>query len=185
MADIKTKFNQIVRRLNYNQITVLDIDAAKIESWSYKNIPDVVSQLETLGWNLDNDNTWEETIFLNSIIKWYGNRIGLYITSSYLDYKLAYSLLDTVEFSNLRKDFNLSNHTVLLLDPIILIDCEDLDSIYNNLDFTKHYGYIDYSHYDDKEQLYKDYLDEWNWLQAEDQDDTIWTGRQINKVLAN
>jgi hypothetical protein len=188
MSNVRHKFNQIIRKLNYNQIKVLDIDSTKLEEWSYNNIPEVVKQLKPLGWDLEADSTWEETLFLNTIIKWYENKVGLYVTSSYLDYKLASSLLDTIEFSNLRKYFNLSNHSIILVDPIILIEIDDLDTLYCKLDFSKGYSSIDYSHYDnDKDVLYKEFLEEWNWLEAENQDENemVWTAKQIHKVLNN
>lgn len=190
MKNVSEKFKQLVRKLNYNQICLFDIDASRIKNWSLENIPKITNQLEELGWNLDKDETWEETVFVNNTVSWYNKRISLYITSSYLDFKLASSVIDSIEFKKLRKDFKLDYHTIVLVDPIMFLTEEDLDIIYTSFDnfsTKKDYGYIDLSHYDDKEQLEEDYISEWGWLEAEavNGEYVQWDEAEVNTIYTN
>ena len=190
MKNVSEKFKQLVRKLNYNQICLFDIDSLRLKHWSLENIPIIANQLEELGWKLDKDETWEELVFINNTLSWYNKRISLYVTSSYLDFKLASSVLDSIEFKKLRNDFKLDYHAVVLVDPIIFLKEEDLDIIYSSLDIfsnIKGYGSLDLSHYDDKEELEEDYSSEWGWLEAEvvEGEYTQWDKEEVNTIYRN
>ena len=178
---IVDKFERIVRCVQYNQIQVKSLNIPKIKSWAEANLKSEVNQLTNSGWNLDSDNTWQELVFSNSLIDWYGNAINLYVTSYYTDYLLASRVISSKLFKGFRSTLGIHNHVCLLLDPIILLEPDDLDTIYENLDAEKGFTILNLSHYNDQEALKSEYTDEWGWLES-DSDTSLWTADQLSKV---
>jgi hypothetical protein len=175
----------MVRRLNYNQIKLVGINAEHVKQWSCEKMPLVIEQLEPLGWDLSKDTTWTETVFVSTVLDWYGNRIALFLTPSYTDFDLAKSVIKTKCFADFRKEFKIDVHATVLINPVIFLIPEDLDSLYVNFDFNKGYSAIDFSHFDDEDELEESYVEEWGWLQAEDSDAIEWSGYQIKQIFTN
>lgn len=181
MNKVVNKFKGLIRQLNYNQIKVVDTNTPLIKNWCISNIPKIVNQLEPLGWNLSKDETWEETILTNAFINWYGENIGVFVTSSFCDYRLAYSCYKSLEFKNLRDALNLKQQAVVLVDSTMFIEVNELDVLYENFNFKKGYSKLDLSHYDNKENIIPSHISEWSWLQSVEEDDIIWSIEQYNK----
>lgn len=182
MKSIVTKFQTLVRTLNYTQIRIIDLDIYKTRVWMKNKMPMVVDEIATLGWDMSNDDTWSENIFINVFMEWYGKRIALFLTPSLLDYKLASRVLKYPKFKEYRKDFSIDVHAVVLLDPNIFLIPEDLDSLYCSFDFNKGYSFIDFSHYDEEDNLEQSYIDDWEFLQLEE-DGIEWSNLQIVSVF--
>lgn len=179
---IVDKFHQLIRRVNYSQIKLFDINTPKIQEWCKENMPLVVKELIQFGWDLTSDDTWLETMFLNTGIKWYDYYVGLYVTSSMLDFKLANRLLKTKCFSKFRKDFGLDVHHILLLDNTIFLEPNDLDNVYLSMDFEKGYSSLDYSHFDENDELEEFYVEDWGWLTYDEDIDEGWSVLQLKQV---
>lgn len=167
MKTVKSKFDKLIKRLNYANVQLSTIDVTRIRAWCLKHMPKVVEELVSLGWDLEDRDTWLETVFVNTPMQWYGNNIGLYVTSSYTDYVLAKKVIKTPTFKKFRKDFNIDCHAVILFDPLMFIKAEDLDEIYLSFDFDKGYSFLDFSYYDDEDNLIDSVSSDWGWLTAE------------------
>lgn len=182
MKNVTTKFQTLVRRLNYSQIRLARVNIERIKTWAKEHMPLVVEELVEKGWDLENDDTWAELMFVNTPLSWYGKNILLYVTPSYTDFKLAQKVLSTKCFARFRADFGIDLHAVVLVDSVIFLVPEDLDSIYCSFDFEKGHSIIDFSHYDDEDQLEEQYAEDWDWLQAESEE-APWNAFQIVKAL--
>lgn len=165
--EIAYKFKQLVKSVGYNQIRIQDINVDQLIEWSKQNLTSEVNQILELGWNLQDSNTWHELVFSNCVLNWYGNVISFYVTSSYVDFNLASKVISSPLFNKYREDFNFYNQVCLLLDPVIMIEQEDLDIIYQSLDIQLKYSILNLSHYADNESLKPEYLDDWGWLDDE------------------
>lgn len=183
MRSLSAKFQTLVRQLNYSQIQLSDVNVERIKVWAKTHMPLVVEELVERNWNLDADETWTELMFINNPLSWYGQRIFLYLTASYTDYKLAQKVLATKCFAQFRQDFGIDLHATILLDPVIFLVAEDLDALYCSFDFSKGYSVVDFSHYDDETDLLEEnYVSDWDWLQAE-AEDLQWNTLQTIKAL--
>lgn len=182
MKNIVDKFHTLIRRLRYSQLRLYDLNAARIEEWCKENMPLVVEELKDLEWDLSVDETWYETVFINTTVHWFGKRIALYITSSAADFRLASRLFKTKAFAKLRKDFNFDTHAVVLLDTTIFLQPEDLDSIYLSFDFDKKYSSLDFSHYDEDDNIEEAYIPEWGWLTFDENTSEGWSVIQIEQA---
>lgn len=174
-GNVLSKFEKLVRRLNYNKIKLVDISIHKIQDWCYIHLPDIVSQLETLNWDLSREETWTETVFINFCLKWYDKNVALYITTSLIDFNLANKVIKTKKFFKFRKALNIDAQCIVLVDPTIFLEMEDLDTIYIALDFNKGYSGIDLSHYDEEDNLENELKEKWGWLEHEED---VWKDTQ-------
>lgn len=165
--ELSDKFKHIVKKLNYSQIFIDPLNIKNIETWSRYNLSFEVNQLELLGWDLFDANTWKELVFSNCLLSWYKKRINFFITGSEYELNLAYKTLNYPIFSKFRNYFNIDSHVCLLLDPIILIEEEDLDIIYNNINDDENVIKMSLSHYDENESIQEKYREEWGWLDEE------------------
>lgn len=182
--DIVTKFETLIRRLNYSQIRLLPIDSESIKHWVIRSMPQVVEELDTLGWDLSADRTWTETVFINILLKWYDKKVALFLTPSMVDYKLAFKVFGYPIFAQFRQTFGIDCQMAVLINPLIFLVPEDLDSIYLGLDFTKGYSCIDFSHFDENDELELEYQKDWDWLMIEEGDGREWTSFQSH-VMRN
>lgn len=178
--NILAKFEYLVRKLNYSQIQLKTLDPVQIETWARETMPLVVKELKDLNWNLKDEKTWTEVVLSNALIDWYGRKVCLYITTSYLDFKLAQKIFKTRCFANYRKSFGIDAHSVVMVDPVIFLTPESLDSIYCSLDFDKGWSVLDFSHYDEEDNLEDEFEEEFGWLgdettKEEMDDEPDWT----------
>jgi hypothetical protein len=174
----------MVRRLNYPEITIKPINVERIKRWSETCMPDVIDQLHPRGWDLSKDDTWTETVFLSTQLSWYRRQVGLFLTTSYVDFNLASDLVKTKTFANLRETLGLDVHAVVLLNSTIFPQPEDLDVFYCGFDFTTGYGAIDFSHYDSEENLEEEYLEDWGWLSDSSDTSPEWSSMQFIRVFS-
>lgn len=183
MAKCVSKFEQLIRNLKYNQIQLRELNIDKVESWCNTYMPEVVQELISLGWDLSNDLTWSETVFVSTLLKWYDLKVALFITPSILDYNLANKIIKTKAFKKFRADFSIDTHTTVLVNNIIFLLPDDLDSIYLTFDLSKGYSSIDFSHFDEDENLDSDYVQEWKWLMLEENDNDSWESTNYQQVF--
>lgn len=183
MKSLQSKFENLVRNLNYSKLQIARINAESVKRFCIQEMPEVVSQLEDLRWTLSDDKTWLETVFVNVCMHWYDKRIALYITSSAVDFNLAKKVFSTRTFAKFRAKFKLDAHAAVLINPVIFLEAEDLDSIYINFDFDKGYSAIDFSHYDENDVLEETYENDWGWLENTDEEAPEWTHLQLIKAF--
>lgn len=182
MKNIKTKFENLVRNLEYNCIKLLNIDVEKVKEWSYFNMPLVVKEMEDLGWDLSNDTTWLENTFSNHLLSWYDKRIAVFITTSDFEFNLSKKVLNTKVFADFRRTFNLDMHLDLLVHPVIFLKPYDLDDLFVSFNFSRGWSAIDYSHCDEEGTIDEAYVEEWGWLEYEDSDLDEWDAEQVAKA---
>lgn len=173
MDKLVKKFENLIRTLNYNQLKLGVLNVEEIKAFSIKEMPLVIDQLDPLGWDLSKDSTWTETVFLNVKMSWYGKNVGLYLTPSIIDFNKGSQVVATKCFSRLRTRLGLDCHAIVLLDPTIFLELEDLDLIYLSFDFDRGYSSIDFSHYNEDEDLEDQYKDEWGWLVSNEETDYL------------
>lgn len=132
------RLDLIIKKLDYSNITLSPLPKyVNLRQWSYDNMPGVVQEMEDLGQDLDEYETWLEVTFLQNIVKFYKKRVAVYLTSSYVDYIHSRRFLNSKVSDNFRNHFDLDCHAVILVHPVISITAEDLDDIYVSLDFDK------------------------------------------------
>lgn len=180
MKNVKSKFENLIRSLQYDCIKLTSIDVEEIKEWSYANMPLVIEEMVLLGWDLTDDTTWLENTFSNHVLTWYDKRIAVFVTPSLYDFNLCQRVLRTKTFANFREHFKLDLHLALLVHPVIFIKPYDLDDIFVNFDFEKGWSVIDYSHCDEEGELEPSYQEEWGWLEYGDADE--WDATQVAKA---
>jgi hypothetical protein len=163
--DVQQRFRRLIKKLNYNQIQLENINVNELVTFLRTYMPKVVAQLEPLGWDLSQDDTWLETAFITSLTTFYGKRVLVFITDSYSDYKLVERVFESPIMRKLWKQFNIDAHTAVLVDSSIFIEPEQLDDIYINLDFECKWSLLDLSGYDENDELLSPYLETWGFLE--------------------
>lgn len=179
MKSVKAKFESLIRTLNYDCVKLLNINAYKLEQWAIKTIPEVVKEIKDNGWDLTNDDTWLENTFTTNVLQWYGKRIAVFTTASEYEFRLCQKAISSKEFRNLRETLNFDCHLALLVHPVIFLEPTDLDDIFVSLDFDRGWSAIDYSHFDDEENLDDAYRPDWGWLEYNEESDYEWTTDQV------
>jgi hypothetical protein len=144
-------------------------------------MPLVVNELSARGWNLESEDTWLENTFITNVMYWYGKRVSVFITDRYSDWLLAQKFLNSSVSSDFRHHFGIDYQLSLLLHNHLFIDTDELADIYSFMDFTEGWGLLDLSHVDDEDNVSSAYLEEWAWLDAE-QDDDEWSPTQVSRV---
>ena len=170
MKKYRQKFNTLIRRLNYSQIQLAPTPYRKLMLFFPETLPKVYEQLEPLGWDMTDKNTFSENLFISHIINWYGKRVAIFLTDSANDYRLAKSVLNSKEFRQLREEINVDIHVNILIHPVIFMVAEDLDTLYCSFDWDKGYTNIDFSHFDENDDLDEGFISEWRWLEATEND---------------
>jgi hypothetical protein len=166
---VKLRFEALITKLNYPQIKLTEININQLIPWMRQNMPKVIEQLEPLGWDLSDEQTWLETMFISRVINWYGKNIAVFITDSYYAHQLSEELLSSPIMLDFWSKFNIASHTSVLVDSTMFIEMEALDDIYINLDFNpKHpYSLLDLSGYDEEDDLLPHLQDKWDFLTYE------------------
>ncbi|MGL5923708.1 hypothetical protein [Chroococcidiopsis sp.] len=152
--------------------------------WSVSKMPEVVDQLQPRGWDLSKDDTWTETVFISTQLRWYNRNVALFLTTSYVDFNLAADLIQTPTFATLRQTLGLDVHAAILLNSVVFPQPEDLDVFYCGFDFKTGYGAIDFSHYDSEENLEEEYLEDWGWLSDSSEVSPEWSNMQIVRAFS-
>lgn len=177
-SKLVTRFNNLVTNLNYNQIKIENIDIPSLKTWTVTHVPELLSELTALKWNLQDTSTWHDIFFLNSIVSMYGRKTLLYITCSWIDFISSKSVITSPKFDIYKDIHNIDCHCILLLNPIIFLQISDLDVIYDHVKQTDT-CFLDLSCYDENEDIIPSKQEEWGWLSSEE---VIWTKSQHDLV---
>jgi hypothetical protein len=168
MKSVKVRFREMVANLSYNQVKLATHSvnvSGQLIPWMHKRIPSVVEQLEPLGWDLSDDTTWLNTMYITEILEWYGRKVAVFITDSFTEYKGSRILYETAAMRGFWKHFGIDAHVTVLVDTTMFMTPENLDDIYSSLDWDKVYSFIDISGYDDDDNLLPHLEDRWGFLQ--------------------
>lgn len=135
----------------------------KLEEWVKSNMPKVYKELFDLGWNLNDENTWTETLFLGIILshKTTNYRTGLYLTNSLKDYEQIKKVASTKTFDCFRTDFNLHNQVIILTCSVLFLSKDNLKHILKELpnNYKAHFYNLDpYNENDDIEKPDLEYV---------------------------
>ncbi len=127
----------------------------KLEHWVKLNMPKVYQELYDLGWNLNDEDTWLETVFLGIIIseKSTNIRTGLYLTNSLQDYNKIKKVINTKTFQKFRNYFNLHNQLIILTCAVSFLSKDDLRSILSELSNQYQAYFYDLDPYNDEDDL--------------------------------
>lgn len=184
MKNVNTKFENLIRKLNYKQIQMTTLDVAKIEAWCKQRMPLVVDELIAEGWDLSNDDTWLTNTFCDHTIYWYGKKVNVFITPSLTDFNLFNKVINYKKFREFRNVFNIDMQCAILVHPVIFLGFQDLDTIYLNFDFDKGYCAIDMSHFDEEDELDDNVTEEYSWLLYDSSNTDEWDAEQIAKAYS-
>lgn len=174
MKDVKTRFREMISNLNYSQIRLsthtLNI-GGQVIPWMRSNMLPVVEQLEPLGWDLSEDKTWLNTMFITEILEWYGKKVAVFITDSFLEYQAPRELYKSSTMKGFWDVFGIDAHVSVLVDTTMFMTPENLDDIHVAMDLEKVYSFIDLSGYDDDDNLLEHLEPAWGFLSADNEEE--------------
>lgn len=163
--DIRLRVSSLIHQLNYSQIRLKRLDIDKVRNWCYVNLPKAVEKFKRDQFDLNEATTWEEIAAYNTILQIYGRKVAIYFTFGWLDYQAVKEFIQSKKGAKFRKDFGLDHHSAILLSPTTFFSAESLDEFWVSFDLKggKGYNFLDYSHYNDDEDM--DSTDEqYQWL---------------------
>lgn len=189
MKDVKVRFRNLISNLKYNQISLethkLNVTGQLIP-WMRKKMLPVVEQLEPRGWDVTDDNTWLNTMFISEVLTWYGKRVAVFITDSYVEYKTSKQLFTSPIMPGFWKQFGIDAHVAVLVDTTMFISAENLDDIYINIDWKSIYSLIDLSGYDDDDNLLPHLTESWGFLEDDcDAEGEFQEWSSLHKIQTN
>lgn len=163
--DIRLRTANIIRQLDYPQIRLKRLDIDKVRNWCYVNIPKAVSRFKDNRFDLNEATTWEELVCYNTILQIYGRKVAVYFTFGWLDYQGVKEFIQSKKGAKFRQDFELDHHSAILLSPTTFFSAESLDEFWVSFDLKggKGYNFLDYSHYNEDEDLDSD-DERYQWL---------------------
>jgi hypothetical protein len=163
--DIRLRTANLIRQLDYPQIKLKRLDVDKVRNWCYINIPKAVSRFKDNRFDLNEATTWEELVCYNTILQIYGRKVAVYFTFGWLDYQGVKEFIQSKKGAKFRQDFELDHHSAILLSPTTFFSAESLDEFWVSFDIKggKGYNFLDYSHYNDDEDLDSD-DEKYQWL---------------------
>jgi hypothetical protein len=161
--DVRLRVSSLIRKLNYSEILLRRLNPAVVRSWCYTNLPKTVENFKKKRFDLDEAATWEEICAYNTIMQFYGRKVAIYFTFSWLEYQSVKEFIESKKGAKFRKDFEIECHSAILLSPEIFFKPESLDEFWVSFNFDKGYNFLDYSHYNDDEDVDSD-LEEYAWL---------------------
>lgn len=164
MKTLDSKFDTLIRKLNYDQIKFTYLDVSKIEEYFKRQMPGVVEELVKQKWDLTNDDTWLTNSFCDHLLRWYGKKISIFLTNSWQDYNLFRKVIEYPKFKKFRKVFGIDMQVCLLTSSVIFLKPEDLDTIHLNFDFSKDWCCLDISGFDSEDNTVEE---EWSYLESE------------------
>jgi hypothetical protein len=173
--DIRLRTANIIRQLDYPQIRLKRLDIDKVRNWCYVNIPKAVSRFKDNRFDLNEATTWEEIAAYNTILQIYGRKVAIYFTFGWLDYQGVKEFIASRKGAKFRQDFELDHHSAILLSPTTFFSAESLDEFWVSFDLKngKGYNFLDYSHYNDDEDMDDSQYDWLNEALAEQEDAKI------------
>jgi hypothetical protein len=173
--DIRLRVNNLIRQLDYPQIRLKRLDIDKVRNWCYVNIPKAVSRFKDNRFDLNEATTWEELVCYNTILQIYGRKVAVYFTFGWLDYQGVKEFIQSKKGAKFRQDFELDHHSAILLSPTTFFSAESLDEFWVSFDLKggKGYNFLDYSHYNDDEDMDDSQYDWLNEALAEQEDAKI------------
>jgi hypothetical protein len=173
--DIRLRTANIIRQLDYPQIRLKRLDIDKVRNWCYVNIPKAVSRFKDNRFDLNEATTWEEIAAYNTILQIYGRKVAIYFTFGWLDYQAVKEFIASRKGAKFRQDFELDHHSAILLSPTTFFSAESLDEFWVSFDLKsgKGYNFLDYSHYNDDEDMDSSQYDWLNEALAEQENEKI------------
>jgi hypothetical protein len=153
--DIRLRVNNLIRQLDYPQIKLKRLDVDKVRNWCYVNIPKAVSRFKDNRFDLNESTTWEELVCYNTILQIYGRKVAVYFTFGWLDYQGVKEFIQSKKGAKFRQDFELDHHSAILLSPQTFFSAESLDEFWVSFDLKggRGYNFLDYSHYNENEDM--------------------------------
>jgi hypothetical protein len=153
--DIRLRVNNLIRQLDYPQIKLKRLDIDKVRNWCYVNIPKAVSRFKDNRFDLNESTTWEELVCYNTILQIYGRKVAVYFTFGWLDYQGVKEFIQSKKGAKFRQEFGLDHHSAILLSPQTFFSAESLDEFWVSFDLKggRGYNFLDYSHYNENEDM--------------------------------
>jgi len=164
-TDIRLRTANLIRQLDYSQIRLKRLDIDKLRNWCYINLPKAVDKFKQSHFDLNEATTWEEIACYNTILQIYGRKVAIYFTFGWLDYQAVKEFIQSKKGAKFRQEFSLDHHSAILLSPTTFFSAESLDEFWVSFDIKggKGYNFLDYSHYNDNEDLDSD-EEQYQWL---------------------
>jgi hypothetical protein len=174
-TDIRLRTANLIRQLNYPQIRLKRLDIDKVRNWCYINLPNAVAKFKRDRFDLNEATTWEEIAAYNTILQIYGRKVAIYFTFGWLDYQAVKEFIASRKGAKFRQDFELDHHSAILLSPQTFFSAESLDEFWVSFDLKggKGYNFLDYSHYNDDEDMDSSQYDWLNEALAEQENEKI------------
>ena len=174
-TDIRLRVSSLIRQLNYPQIKLKRLDINKLRNWCYINLPKAVEKFKRDRFDLNEATTWEELAAYNTILQIYGRKVAIYFTFGWLDYQGVKEFIQSKKGAKFRQDFALDHHSAILLSPTTFFSAESLDEFWVSFDLKsgKGYNFLDYSHYNDDEDMDASQYDWLNEALAEQENEKI------------
>ncbi|QIW88534.1 hypothetical protein [Pseudanabaena phage PA-SR01] len=152
-TDIRLRTSNLIRQLDYSQIRLKRLDIDKLRNWCYINLPKAVDKFKQSHFDLNEATTWEEIACYNTILQMYGRKVAVYFTFGWLDYQAVKEFIQSKKGAKFRQDFGIECHSAILLSPQTFFSAESLDEFWVSFDFSRGYNFLDYSHYNEDEDL--------------------------------
>jgi hypothetical protein len=174
-TDIRLRTANLIRQLDYPQIRLKRLDIDKVRNWCYVNLPKAVEKFKRDRFDLNEATTWEEIAAYNTILQIYGRKVAIYFTFGWLDYQAVKEFIASRKGAKFRQDFELDHHSAILLSPTTFFSAESLDEFWVSFDLKsgKGYNFLDYSHYNDDEDMDSSQYDWLNEALAEQENEKI------------
>jgi hypothetical protein len=163
--DIRLRVSSLIRQLDYPQIRLKRLDIDLLRTWCNANLPKAVEKFKRDRFDLNEATTWEELACYNTILQIYGRKVAIYFTFGWLEYQAVKEFIQSRKGAKFRQDFELDHHSAILLSPTTFFSAESLDEFWVSFDLKngKGYNFLDYSHYNDDEDLDSD-DEKYQWL---------------------
>lgn len=161
--DIRLRVSSLIRQLDYSQISLKHLNIDLLRNWCYINLPKAVEKFKQSHFDLNEATTWEELAAYNTILQIYGRKVAIYFTFGWVEYQAVKEFIESKKGAKFRQEFGIECHSAILLSPTTFFHAESLDEFWVSFNFDKGYNFLDYSHYNDDEDLDGD-LEEFQWL---------------------
>ena len=173
--DIRLRVSSLIRQLDYPQIRLKRLDIDKLRTWCNTNLPKAVEKFKRDRFDLNEATTWEEIAAYNTVLQIYGRKVAIYFTFGWLDYQAVKEFIQSKKGAKFRQEFGLDHHSAILLSPQTFFSAESLDEFWVSFDLKsgKGYNFLDYSHYNDDEDMDASQYDWLNEALAEQENEKI------------
>lgn len=171
--DIRLRVSSLINQLNYPQIYLKRLDIDLLRDWCNTNLPNAVKKFKQNQFDLNEATVWEEIACYNTILQIYGRKVAIYFTFGWLDYQGVKEFIQSKKGAKFRQEFGLDHHSAILLSPTTFFSAESLDEFWVSFDFVKGCNFLDYSHYNDDEDMDSSQYDWLNEALAEQENEKI------------